>query len=201
MNGLVAARGPARAARDEGGVIAPTDQQLTTDGLLLIVALQAKGLVAGAEHLVVHRAVRIVAGDAALAGGFMFEDVRALLRRVALDAGVIHVRDLGAAAADRVPVVRIMAVGAGDFTRGDRVGGRKMKFAALVQVALKTRFGRGERVDDRSGATAGLDVKAARAMAGFAPDVLGIVALSEQARMCCGGEPAGDVSVAVLAFA
>lgn len=67
VNGLMASRRPAGAAAEEGGVIAAADQDDAGGGLLLEVALQTKIGVSRLEHLRVHRAVRIMASDAAFA--------------------------------------------------------------------------------------------------------------------------------------
>jgi len=137
----MAARGPTGAARNECGVIAAADQQLTTDGLLLKVALETKGLITSPEHLVVHRAVWIVAGDTAFTGGFVFEDERTALGGVTLEAGLVHARELGATADDCVAMVRLVAIIAGHFAGRHRVRVGKVKLAPLVDVALETGFG------------------------------------------------------------
>ena len=84
---LVAAGGPAGAAGEERGVVATADEDDAGRGLLLEVALQAEVGVAALEHLGVHGAVRVVAGDAALAGRLVLEHIRAALLDVALQAG------------------------------------------------------------------------------------------------------------------
>lgn len=94
----MAAGCPTRAAGDESAVICSADQQLPGGRLLLEMTLQTERLIPCLEHLVVHRPVRIMTSDAPLAQRFVFENKRALLRHVTLDAGVIHGGQLGSCA-------------------------------------------------------------------------------------------------------
>ena len=56
---------PTTPARHSRGVVLPADQELSGNGLLLEVALQAKRLVPFCEHAGIDRAVRFVTGQAA----------------------------------------------------------------------------------------------------------------------------------------
>ena len=80
--------------------------------LLLEVASETKIGVAGNEHLLVHRSMRIVTGRAAFANRFMFENKRPALCSVTLTAGVVLGEQRGSATAHGRPLVRIMAIAA-----------------------------------------------------------------------------------------
>ena len=88
MNRLVAACAPASAPGEERAVIASADEDFSGLSLLLEMAFQTKVLVPLREHLVINRAVRIVAGGAAFADRFVFENERPALSCVALGARV-----------------------------------------------------------------------------------------------------------------
>lgn len=197
VDGLVAAGGPARTALDVSGVVTTTDQELAGRRLLLIVALQTERLVTGLEHLLVHRAVRVVTGGAIIAQGFVLEDVRPALGFVALQAGVIHGLQLRAATHDGVTLVRIMTVRTGHFAR--RVRMRQREFAALVQVTLEAGVRVLRRIDDVVDAPTRLRVQAARAVAGFATDVLGVVSRGDQLGVGRVMETTGDGFVTLRA--
>src|ERR1700728_4811120 len=108
----MAATAPAGAARDERRMVHIANQQHAGTGLLLEMALQAQVLIARDEHFLVHAAVRIVADGAAFADGFMFEDKRAALLRMALEAGFIRARRRSRATLDHPALVRIVAIAA-----------------------------------------------------------------------------------------
>src|SRR5687768_12752946 len=114
VNGFMAARGPAGALAEERGVITAADDDNSRGCLGLEVTLQTEVGVALHQHLIVRRAVRIVAGGADFADGFVFENERAALRGVAFHAGVALAGDGGAAAFDGLAFVRVVAIAAGD---------------------------------------------------------------------------------------
>ena len=198
VDGLVAAGGPAGAALDEGRVVPSADEQLAGAGLLLEVALKAERLVAGLEHFRVHRAMRIVTGGAVVAQRLVLEDERPALGLVAFEAGLVRGGQLGAAAEDRVTLVRIVTLAARYLVRRMRVWQRKL--AAFVQMALEAGFRIARGIDDIVHPAAYVGVNAAGAMAGFATHVLRIVPAGHQ--LCVGRvlEPAGDILVALRAF-
>jgi hypothetical protein len=196
---LMAARRPARAALDEGRVIASADHQLTRSRLLLIVALQTQRLVARLEHLVVHRAVRVVAGDAAFTQRLVLEDKRTALRVMTFQARLIGAREFGSTTDNRIPFMRLMAVTARHLP--ERVGMRQGKFAALVQVTLETRLGMLGGIDDRPRLAARLRVNAAGTVTRFAADVLHVLAGRHQLRVSRIVKPAGDRLMALGAIA
>ena len=124
VNGFVAAGGPTGAAGNETRVVTTTDEETAGGGLLLEVALQTEGLVAGFEHLVVHRPVRGVTHHAAFASCLVLKDERSLLSRVALETGVVGSRQLHAAAQRRISGVGIMTIGARHFAFSNRMSVR-----------------------------------------------------------------------------
>ena len=77
---FVAAGRPARALLEASGVIAIADEDFPVGGLLLEVTLEAEIGVALDEQLLVDRAVRRMAGDAALADRFVFKNKWTSLR-------------------------------------------------------------------------------------------------------------------------
>ena len=106
------------------------------------VAAEAQVGVPRDEHLVVDRAVRVVAGGAAfLADRAVLIGVRTRLLGVAAEAGFGRGRQGGAAAADGVVLVRVMAVAAAHLAGEHRVAVRQAELAALVEVALEAGFG------------------------------------------------------------
>src|SRR5262245_15858061 len=88
---------PARPLLDANRVIRAADAQLTALHLLEM-ALETQIRVARGEHFGVHRAVRAVAGSAALMHRFVLEHIGAALRRVTVQTSAI-LRPQGCAAA------------------------------------------------------------------------------------------------------
>ena len=128
--------------------------------------------VAGDQHLVVDRAVGVVAGRAAfLPDSSVLIDKRTGLLGVAADAGLSRSRESGATTADRVALVDIVAVHAAHLAGQDRVGVGQAHFAALFKMALEAGLRRLARIYDASGSASGLDVDAAGAVAGLASGV------------------------------
>src|SRR6266498_5417896 len=67
MNRLMASGTPAASTAEKRRVIAPADEDPPRRGLLLEMALEAKGLIARNQHALIDRTVRLVAGSAAFA--------------------------------------------------------------------------------------------------------------------------------------
>lgn len=84
-------------------------------------------------------------------------------------------RKVSPAAFDRRSLVRVVAVGATNFSFENRMVMRQGKLRAHLGVALKTRCRRFARIDDRMRAAAALDVQTSRPVTRFAADVLGVV--------------------------
>ena len=193
----MAAGRPARAALDEGRVIASADHQLARGSLLLVMALQAQRLIPRLEHLVVHRAVWIVAGDAAFTQRFVLENKRTALRVVTFQARLIGARELRAATDNRITFVRLMTVAACDFPQ--RVRMRQGKLAALVQVTLETRLGVLGGIDDRSRFSTRLRVDASGTVTRLTADVLHVLTGRHQLRMGRVMKSPGDSFMALSA--
>ncbi len=114
----------------------------------LEVAAQAEVGIARDEHLRVHGAVRVVAGDAALAHRGVLIDKRALLLRVALGAGGVHVLEVHAGAGDGVALVHVVAIAAAHLAVEHLVAVRQAELGALVEVALEAGLGRLLGIED-----------------------------------------------------
>jgi len=122
------------------------------------MAFETQDMVPLGEHSRVHRSVWFVAGRAALAHGFVFEDKRPTLRDMALAAGLLLRGKSSPAANDRLAFVWVVTIRATDpLLCSDRTGVRPVEyrmrvrqaeFTALVEVTLETRFGRAIRIDN-----------------------------------------------------
>lgn len=196
---FVASRGPAGAALNESGMIAAADEELSRDGLLLIMALEAQRLVARLQHLRVYRAVWVVTRGAIVTQRFVFENEGAALRLVAFQAGVIRALKLRAAADDRIALVRFVTVAAGHFPVGDRVAVLQGELTAFIEMALIARLRISRRIDDVVGAAAFLGMHAAGSVARLAADVFGVFAGREEFRVRGIMKASRDVLVALSA--
>jgi hypothetical protein len=182
-------------------MVEATDEDLATRGLLLEMALEAEGGIALGEELGVDRAVGMMTGGAALAHGLVLEDVGAALGGMALVTAFVFGEQRGMAAHDRAPVMRIVAIGAGQMPFRHRMPMRQAERTADIEVTGEADVGRLEGIDDQLGIAAGLDVKIAWAMTGLAADVDGIRALGLKSRMTGGDEVADQLIVAIRAGA
>ena len=200
VDGLVAAGGPAGAATEEGRMVASADQDDAWGGLLLEVTLQTEVGVAGLEHLRVHGAVRIVAGDAAFAGGFVLEDVGAGLGSVTFDATAVDAVKLRSAFGDRSTLVRVVTVTATHLAVHHGMAEGEIEFAALIQVTLEAGLRRVAGIDDRAGLATRFYVERGRAVAGLATDFGAVAAWSLE--LGVGGimEGAGEMLVTLNAL-
>ena len=88
MHGFVAPGGPTRALLHPDRVIGTSDQNPPAPHLLEM-AVEAQIVVSHREHLLVDGTMRVMTGGAAFAHGFVLEDKRAALRRMALQAILI----------------------------------------------------------------------------------------------------------------
>ena len=147
----MAARREASPAAQAPGVFLSANENLSAGRLLLEVALQTKDRTALDQHLRVHGTVRLMAGGAAFAHGFMLEHKRPALRDVAFAAGFLFGAQGSSAANHRLAFVRVMTVAATDsWPPSDRVGMRafqnrmsvrQTELPPFIQVALKAGFG------------------------------------------------------------
>lgn len=115
-------------------------------GLHLSMTPQTQVGIALHQHATVYRAVRVVAGDAALAQCLVLEDVRPGLLLVATDAnGIPLLRAQSAGDLVNVSTVRLVAVDTGHLPLEDAMMVRQGEFAVGRHVALETslRFGAG----------------------------------------------------------
>ena len=179
----MAARTPAGAAGEERAVIASADKDAARLRLLLEVAFQTKIRVPLRQHLVVDRAMRIVAGGAALANRFMFENKRPALRSVTLRARVRIGRHGEWSPRCGLASVRIMAIAAAHFPVANRMSMLQLKTTFHFEMAGEANFRITVRVDDGVARAAGLIVQAAGAMAAFASDVFRVGAVRHHPRM------------------
>lgn len=164
----MAAGAPASTAFRAAVMIATSYLDRSTVGRLLQMALEAEIDIALLQHLRVDRAMRIMAGGAALAHCIVLEDKGALLSSMALRAGFIFAGHVRATALYRAAAVGIMTFTASHLSSQDRMRMGKMEFAALIKMALEAGLGRLRRIHDTALAAAGLHVLAARTMAGLA---------------------------------
>lgn len=166
----------------------------------LEVAFDAQCRVPLGQHLLIGGAVRTVADDAALAGGFMFERKWPSLGGMTLDAGLVLAGKLGAAALHGAALVRIMTIRAGHLAVQHLVGEWQAELGFGVEVALEASVRRFIGIQDGAGSAAGLDVLAARAVAGFAAHIDGVLALGLELGVVSGLEVAHEFLVALGAL-
>ena len=164
------------------------------------MAPQAEVGIARDQHLLVHCAMWIVAGDAAFAHRTVLENKWPLLLGVALSAGFVLRLQIGAGTPDRISFMHIMAVGAAHLARQYRMAVGQAKFAAFIEMALKAGFGRRTRVHNRTFSAARLDVLAAGAMATLAAEAFGVLALHNELRVGRGSETFDRFFMALGAF-
>ena len=104
-------------------------------------------------------------GQATLAHGLVLKYKWPALRGVALEASFVSAQesnaagfkrllDIGAAALDCDPLVRVVTIRAAHFAFGHRMMVRQLKLSAHFQVTLETSFRRLARIDDRMGRAA-----------------------------------------------
>ena len=161
MHRFVATCRPAGAAGDKARVILPADEK-SSCRLLLEVALEAERMVPLHQHLLIHRSMHRVAGGASLAHGFVLEDKRPALRRVTPPACFRFRPVRERATVCGIAAVRIVAITATHLALHHRMVMGQVKLAALVEMALKTSFGRFFRIENGVTGAARLGMKAAR---------------------------------------
>lgn len=122
MNGRVAARRPAIAKRQKIRVIDVANVYVTGRRLRLRMAPQAETVIVFDEHVPVDRTMRVVANCTAFAHRLMFEDKRAGLRAMALDATLVlpgHRQPTGGL--ENILAVRVVALHATHVALQDRM--------------------------------------------------------------------------------
>jgi hypothetical protein len=154
VDGHVAARGPARAHAEKGGVVGVADVKVAAGNcraLDLGVAAQAKIGIAFDEQFLVDGPVRIVADDATFTQCVVPEDKWPCLISMALGATLILPRHSQPSGRFHdVQAVRIVALGAIHAALQDLVVLGKVELSLNFQVALKTRRRVLARIDDES---------------------------------------------------
>ncbi|MCU0752910.1 MAG: hypothetical protein MUC40_07810 [Akkermansiaceae bacterium] len=130
----------------------------------------------------------------------MLEDEGSALLGMALDAGLVLAGQRGAAALDGVAFVRVMAIGAGHLAIEHLVAVGQHELGLGIEVTLEAGFRRLVRIDDGAKGPSGLDMFAARAVAGLATHVDGVLALGLESGVIGGFEIAHDLLVALGAF-
>jgi hypothetical protein len=168
----------------------------------LRVAFEAKIVVAIHEQLGVDRAVRRMAGHAAVAHRLVFKNMRLGLLAMALRAGLVQPRHRQTARRlHDVHAVRIVALDAIHLAFNDRVMLRQVKFRVRFQVAGKTSRRVFAGIDDELAASAAdLNMKAARPVTGFAAALPGhFRALEMNPCVRTGREGADVIRVTIIA--
>ena len=121
------------------------DENVAIGCLLLVMAAQAKRLVARNQQPRVHATVRVVAGGAAFAQRLMLEHERSRLCDVALGTdliGRLEVRPAAlSAGGNDGSFMRIVAIRTADLAFEDRMVRRQIELRPFVQMALETRLG------------------------------------------------------------
>lgn len=177
MNRFVATGGPARALVDPVVVALIANHDLSGGAHGLRVAFQAKIGAARGQHFVVRCAMRIVAGGAAFADGFVLEHERPALRDMALHARLALGHEGGSAPFDRASLVRIVALAAGDFAIFHRMMMRRIEAGFHIHVAREANLRRLVRVYDRMAGATAVIVHAAGSVAAFATHLSGVCAV------------------------
>lgn len=138
------------------------------------MASETKIGVAGDEHLLVHRPVRVVTRGAAFAHRFVLENKRPALRSMAFAACVVLGQQCCSAAPHCRALVRVMAIAAGHLATQHWMTVGELELPFLVQMTLEAGIGRSVGIQDGVARAAGLIVNASCAVARFATDVFGI---------------------------
>ena len=186
--------------RDVGKI---ADEDVAVGRLLLVMAAQAKGLVARNQQPRIDAAVRSVAARAAFAQGLMLEHERSCLCDVAPRAdfiGRLQFRPAAlASVGNHVTFMRIVAIRTAHLALKEGMMRRQVELGPLVQMACETGLGRFARVDDGPGCSARFHVQTAGAVARFATDVLGVIAGCLQTSMARGAKVLIDIFMAGFA--
>ena len=133
------------------------------------VTTQTKIVVAGHKHLVIDRAVYLVAGTAPFAHGLMLHYKRAALIPVTFETGLIHTCRRRTCSRFNVHPMRVVTIRTAHLPFQNRMVVGKSKFKFLLGMARKTSRRVFLRVNDvNSTPSAGIHVKAPGPMAHFA---------------------------------
>jgi len=207
----MAASRPAGSLLQEVGVVDVSNENVAGYFLLLEMTFQTKRCVAFVEQSLVDRAVRRMADHTTLTDRLMLINPGAALLGVALKASFVSAQesktpaferllDVGAAAFDRDPFMRVVTIGATHFAFQHRMVVRQLELCPHFQVTLETSFGRLPRINDRTSSAAGLNVQTPGAVAGLAAHALCVLSFRHQPGMRCGAKVAHNLFVAGLTF-
>jgi len=165
------------------------------------VTTQAEVRVALGEHLLIDRAVWVMASRAALAQGLVLEHKRARLLAMTWRATfVLPGHGQPAVRFENVAPVRIMTLHATHVSFDDRMMLRQIESGLNIQMALETGRRVIARIDDEFCVAAGFDVFAAGTVAGFASGLTGQRrTFKMNPRMGAGGKFPDDVRVTIQA--
>jgi len=200
MHRVVAAGAPAAAFAQMRSVVFLADPNVArrhAGSLHLRVTLEAQIGVTLHEHFPVHRTVRVVAGDAALAHRLMFKDEWPCLLAMTRRTTVVDARHRQSGGGlERVRAMRIVALHAVHLDLDDRMMLGQAKFRVSLEMALEARFRILARIDNKAPSAAGFHMLAARAVAGFTASLTGhLQILRMKARVWTGGKTTGNVRV------
>jgi hypothetical protein len=115
-------------------------------------------------------------------------------------AGFERLLNIGAAAFDRYPGVRIVTIDATHLSFQDRMMMRQLKLRPHFQVTLEASFRRLTRIYDRTSPAAGFNVQTTGPVARLAAHALGVFPFCLQPRMRRSAKVAHDLFVAGPAF-
>ena len=178
-----------------------SDEYLARRRLHLRMTAEAHIVVRLREHCAVDRAVRAVAGGAALAQRRMLKHKGSRLLAVALGAIFVEPRHCQAAGwLEDVAAMWIVALRAVHVAFEDGMMCRQLKFRAHRQMTAQTRLRLDAGIDDKLAPAAGFHMLAARPVARFAANAAGDGGVFQgQMRVRTGGKLACDVGVAIVA--
>ena len=128
-----------------------------------------------------------MARNTTFANRVMLENKRSTLGSMALQAGLVSRQEsepaatnrllkIGAAAFDRIPLVRVVAIDAAHLVFEHRMMMWQLELRPDLQVTLETGVGRFQRVNDVAAAATGLDVFAAGSVTRLASHRLCVLA-------------------------
>ena len=201
MHRRVAGRGPAGAAAHGQRVIFVADKEASVP-LRLRMAAQAQIRIRLVKHLVIDRAVRVMATDAALAQRFVLEDKTLRLLAVAIRALFVEPRHRESAGRlHDVVSMRIVALHAVHLSFTNGMVLREVEIRVDFEMTIETGLRIASRINDELAATAAdSHVFAARTMARFTTGTARhLRRLDVDARMRTGGENARVIPVAIHA--
>jgi hypothetical protein len=194
----MAAGGPAGALLDKlvTGMINASDLQAIVHDFRK-VTLEAEVGIADLQHLVVRATVCVVAGRTAVPHGFMLEDIRSSLSRMAGSTGsALRLQDAFGKEILFVVPMRIMTIDTGHLAFRNRMMVWKRKLALDIQVTLDTGSRASLRIVDQVGSATLFRMQAPGPMTGFTPRVQPGLVTHQKSRVRCSQEISANSIVA-----